>query len=280
MEAAMPYKKKNKEAFRVSGNCSEGWWIQRDSKNKACVHCGSSWINKKACRNHLYRTVMKITSQAKDTIRWVTIIWYTKFIPMPQAMKIPDAKAAVDKEWKKKLETNPASQLDKVNSKKEVSLEAQRDKKKVHFGALMDICHLENVELEPQFQKYKGRFVLRGDIVKNDSGAVPVFTEQGSSASQMTAKKKECHYKSTRLWWTSSRRRVCTHSGKDGRCSQIAQNSKVSMSRFMDTSSTTQMAKILVKHWRSSGSCWTRLKRTSICWSHVGETVWGSFNGT
>ena len=24
-----------------------------------------------------------------------------KFIPMPQAMKIPDAKAAVDKEWKK-----------------------------------------------------------------------------------------------------------------------------------------------------------------------------------
>ena len=30
-----------------------------------------------------------------------------KFIPMPQAMKIPEAKAAVDKEWKK-LETIPA----------------------------------------------------------------------------------------------------------------------------------------------------------------------------
>ena len=30
-----------------------------------------------------------------------------KFISMPQAMKIPDAKAAVDKEWKK-LETIPA----------------------------------------------------------------------------------------------------------------------------------------------------------------------------
>ena len=30
-----------------------------------------------------------------------------KFIPMPQAMKIPDAKAAVDKEWKK-LATIPA----------------------------------------------------------------------------------------------------------------------------------------------------------------------------
>ena len=36
-------------------------------------------------------------------------------------------------------------------------------------------------------QKYKGRVVLRGDIVKDDSGSCAVFTEQGSSASQMTA---------------------------------------------------------------------------------------------
>ena len=34
--------------------------------------------------------------------------------------------------------------------------------KKVHFASLMDICHLNNAELEPQFQKYKGRVVLRG----------------------------------------------------------------------------------------------------------------------
>ena len=51
-----------------------------------------------------------------------------KFIPMPQAMKIPDAKAAVDKEWKK-LETIPAWQLEKVKSKKDVILETQREKK-------------------------------------------------------------------------------------------------------------------------------------------------------
>ena len=40
-----------------------------------------------------------------------------KFIPMPQAMKIPDAKAAVGKEWKK-LETIPAWDLGKVKSTK------------------------------------------------------------------------------------------------------------------------------------------------------------------
>ena len=51
-----------------------------------------------------------------------------KFVPMLQGMNIPDAKAAADKEWKK-VETIPAWQLDKVESKKEVILEAHRDKK-------------------------------------------------------------------------------------------------------------------------------------------------------
>ena len=32
--------------------------------------------------------------------------------------------------------------------------------KKVHFATLMDICHLKNAELEPEFQKHKGRVVL------------------------------------------------------------------------------------------------------------------------
>ena len=37
--------------------------------------------------------------------------------------------------------------------------------------------------------KYKGRAVLRGDVVKDDFGAYAVFSEQGSSASHMTAAK-------------------------------------------------------------------------------------------
>ena len=61
----------------------------------------------------------------------------------------------------------------------------------VHFASLMDMCHLKNAELEAKHQKYKGRVVLRGDIVKDDSGSYAVFTEQGSSASQMTAKVRD-----------------------------------------------------------------------------------------
>ena len=67
--------------------------------------------------------------------------------------------------------------------------EARRIDVKVHFASLMDICHLKNAELETKHQKYKGRVVFRGDIVKDDSGSYAVFTEQASSASQMTAAK-------------------------------------------------------------------------------------------
>ena len=65
--------------------------------------------------------------------------------------------------------------------------EARNKGRKVQLASLMDLCHLKNSELEPRYQKYKGRVVLRGDIVKDDSGSYAVFTEQ--SASQTTAAK-------------------------------------------------------------------------------------------
>ena len=105
-----------------------------------------------------------------------------EFIPMPQAMKIPAAKAAVDKEWEK-LEKIPAWDLTKVRNKSELIDESMTKGAKVHFASLVDICHLKNAELETKHQKYKGRVVLRGDVVKDDSGSYAVFTEQG----QMTA---------------------------------------------------------------------------------------------
>ena len=67
--------------------------------------------------------------------------------------------------------------------------EARNKGRKVHFASLVDICHLKNSELEHQYQKYKGRVVLRGDILEDDSESYAVFSEQGSSASQMTAAK-------------------------------------------------------------------------------------------
>ena len=149
-----------------------------------------------------------------------------KFVSMHQAMKIPAAKAAVDKEWEN-LEKIRAWDLTKVRSKKEVIDEARTKGAKVHFASLRDICHLENAELEAKHQKYKGRAVLRGDIVKDDSGSYAVFTEQGSSASQMTAAKSHgYHLQIARLRWTSCRRSISLYPSENGRCSQITENSQ------------------------------------------------------
>ena len=60
---------------------------------------------------------------------------------------------------------------------------------KVHCATLMDICHLKKCGVGTNFSEVQRQSSARGDIVKDDSGACAVFTEQGSSASQMTAAK-------------------------------------------------------------------------------------------
>ena len=135
-----------------------------------------------------YRIIMKTILQEKVKFHYSTTTWFINSFPMLQAMKIPAAKAAVDKEWEK-LEKISAWNLTKVRSKKKVIDEARTSGATVHFASSMDICHLKNAELEAKHQKYKGRVVLCGDIVKDYSGSYAVFTEQGSSASQMTAAK-------------------------------------------------------------------------------------------
>ena len=168
---------------------------------------------------------------------------------MLQVMKIPAAKVAVDKECEK-LDKIPAWQMTKVRNKKEVIAEARNEGRTVHFASLMDVCHLENLELEPNFQKYKDRVVLRGDNVKDDSGSYAVFTEQGSSA----CKSNGCHTKTNRMRRASSRCNIGLHPGKNGRCSTITENSQIGMSRHLDTSPKPQMAKIMVQHGRPSRS--------------------------
>ena len=121
--------------------------------------------------------------------------------------------------------------------------EARTKGAKVHFASLMDICHLKNAELEAKHQKYKGRVVLRGDIVKDDSGSYAVFTEKGSSASQMTAAEViGYHLQTVGLRRTSSGRSFCSYQGENGRCSQIIENSQIGVSRHLNSSTTTHMA--------------------------------------
>ena len=76
---------------------------------------------------------------------------------------------------------------------------------------------------------------------KGKTVSYAVFTEQGSSASQMTAAK---------IMNIISRRSISLYQSKIGSCSQIIENSEVRMSRYLDTSTKTQIAKINFPHGR------------------------------
>ena len=88
-----------------------------------------------------------------------------KFVPMPQAMKIPDAKAAMDKDMGKTRETASAAIIQSNEQKRSRSGSTKKENVSP-FATLMDICHIKNAELEPKYQKYRGRVVLRGNIVE------------------------------------------------------------------------------------------------------------------
>ena len=148
-----------------------------------------------------------------------------KFIPMLQAMKIPDEKAAVDKEWKK-LETIPAWSrarrrlFSKHKEIKRKSIGAKISKtKKSQSRAPWWHCNRRLWSLRSFY--WTGRVCVPNDCRISD----------------------ECYCKIARLWRTSNCRGICLYPGKVGGRSKIAQNSKVRVSRYMDPSSTTQMAK-------------------------------------
>ena len=86
-------------------------------------------------------------------------------------------------------------------------------------------------------------------------------------------KSNGCHCKPARLCRTSSRRSISLYSSKNGGRSKIAQNSEVRMSRYVDTSSTTQVAQIMVKHWRSCGSSWATFVRSHTCRLLLKKTI-------
>ena len=71
-------------------------------------------------------------------------------------MKIPDAKVAVDKEWKK-LETNPAWNLEKSTAETRLSAKHKETTRKSTLPHWWTFVISKNAELEPEVQKYKSQ---------------------------------------------------------------------------------------------------------------------------
>ena len=120
---------------------------------------------------------------------WYTSHSYSEFhcglvhtlIPMNKAMKIPAARAAVEKAWNK-LKSSPARDHATVNAKTQSSFSRSLP------GGFMP---LETFRGGVGTCKIlRGRLVL-GDTVKVGAGFQTALTEQGSSASRMAAARKQ-----------------------------------------------------------------------------------------
>ena len=132
-----------------------------------------------------------------------------KFIPMPQAMKIPAAKAAVDKA-REKQEKILAWDLTKVRSKSEAIDEARTKGEKVHFASLMDICHLKNAELEAKRSNCTPRWYCE----RRFGVLCSIHWTRVISITRDSSKSHGYHIQTAWLCRTSSWRSICFYPGK------------------------------------------------------------------
>ena len=101
---------------KIMKNCGSGG----SDKNKtklACILEANESTRMRMGNSEPHNQEDHIAGKGENSLQHYNLVH--KFIPMPQAMKIPAAKAAVDKEWEK-LEKISAWNLTKVKSKKQV----------------------------------------------------------------------------------------------------------------------------------------------------------------
>ena len=84
------------------------------------------------------------------------VLFYTP-IPVPKAIKIPAAKAAVNIEWSN-LNTLPAWSESQVRANADVTHEDQNNKTSVHVATLMDLCHMIHSEMAGKVTKDESCF--------------------------------------------------------------------------------------------------------------------------
>ena len=88
-------------------------------------------------------------------------------VSIQETMKIPEARAAVDKAWNKS-KAILVLDVKNVRPKSEVIRQAKKDGQSVQVARVMDICHLKNAEFAKHLQMYKKRDVLREDNAKDE----------------------------------------------------------------------------------------------------------------
>ena len=156
------------------------------------------------------------------------------------------------REWKK-LEKISAWNLTKVRSKSEVIDEARTKGIKVHFASLMDICHLKNAELETKAPKIQRSSCTPWWYCKRQFWISRSFHwTRIISITNDSSKSHGYHIQTARVCSTSSGCSICLYPGKKWKMPQNYWKFQIGVFRHLDSSTTTQMVKIMVQYGRNS----------------------------
>ena len=81
-----------------------------------------------------------------------------------------------------------------VIEKDDLIAQAKKSGQRIHLGQLMTICSIKFAELSEEHHKHKGRVVFRGDIVRDEYGAVAVFQMLSAQPTSIAAANANISY--------------------------------------------------------------------------------------
>ena len=173
--------------------------------------------------NHLYRKFMKIISQAKGSIRWVTSIWCTSWFLCLKRWKFWRRR----QQWTKNGRSSKSCQRGNwPNWRVQLHWWTFVISKR---GVSMEVSKVQRSSCTPRWY-CQGRCRLMRCIHR--TGFVCVSNDG--------RKNNGCHSKATRMCSTRSRRSISLQPSQNGGRSRVHSQ----MSRYMDTSSMTHVAQM------------------------------------
>ena len=203
-----------------------------------------------------------------------------KFIPMLQAMNIPDAKAAVDKEWKS-LRQFQHGMWEKSKAKRRSFSRHRKTTilSTLLFASLMDLCRIKNSELEATIPEvHRKSCASRRQCERRLWSLCSMHWTGLISIANDGRRSNGCYCSTTWLWRTSSWRNIGVHQSKDGKCSKIVANSQNrNVQDVWIRLPRHKIAQIPGKHWRSRSISGTTFTWSSVSQFVVGKTIRRSF---
>ena len=235
-----------------------------------------SWkpVNPQECVwKNLYQNIMRTISREKVTIHYSITIWYTNLFLCRKQWRYPQQK----QQWMKNGRSLKRFRRGK-EQKSETNLKwlMKQEKKKEKYTSphwwtsvtwRMRRQNTKNTKVESYSEATLWNMIL--DLVQYSQN-------RGSSASQMTAAKGHgYHIHTARLRMDKQLTQyLLIPRSKWKMLTKFIENSQVGMSRHLDSSTTTQMAKIMVRYGRPSRSSWAKSVRSSFGRTVMGKAIW------